>query len=95
MLTRRRAFAKGPDMSQCRGDQERVVVAETHGVDNQIIWMTADDEAAYFEQQVQARLGMTGTEFLRDLDAGRWDDVIDDPDYRDVLDLALLADVVR
>jgi hypothetical protein len=71
------------------------MVAKTNAIDNQIIWMTADDEAAYFERQVQARLGMTGAEFLRELDAGRWDDVIDDPDYRAVLDLALLAEVVR
>ena len=71
------------------------MVADAHAIENEIIWMTADDEAAYFEQQVRSRLGMTGAEFLRDLDAGRWDDVIDDPDYRDVLYLALLADVVR
>lgn len=71
------------------------MVVKPHAIDNPIIWMTADDEAVYFEQLVQARLGMTGAEFLRELDAGRWDDVIDDPDYRDMLDLALLADVVR
>jgi hypothetical protein len=75
--------------------QESAMVVKTSAIDNPIIWMTAEDEAAYFEQQVRARLDMTGAEFLHDLDAGRWDDVIDDPDYRDVLNLALLADVVR
>lgn len=71
------------------------MVAEPQTADNPIVAMTADEEAADFDRQVRARLGMTGAEFLRDLDAGRWDDVIDDPDHRDVLSLALLADVVR
>ncbi len=62
---------------------------------NPVIWLTAEESAAQFERQVQARLGMTAADFLRDLDAGRWDDVIDDPEYREVLILAVTADVVR
>lgn len=71
------------------------MVAETDAIANSIIWQTADEAAEDFNRQVRARLGMTGEEFLRDLDAGRWDDVIDDPEHREVLILACIADVVR
>ena len=33
---------------------------------------------------------MSGEEFLRRLDAGEWHDVIDDPEYRDHLYLAMM-----
>jgi len=71
------------------------MVAETDTIANPIVELTAAETAEYFDRQVRERLGMTAEEFLRDLDAGRWDDVIDDPEYRDVLYLALFADVAR
>ena len=71
------------------------MVAETDTFANPVIWMTLKEEREDFERQVRSRLGMSAAEFLRDLDAGRWDGVIDDPDYRDVLILAVLSDAVR
>ncbi|MBA3413944.1 MAG: hypothetical protein H0U10_01800 [Chloroflexia bacterium] len=71
------------------------MAAEVDHIANQIIELTAEETAEYFDRQARTLLGMSGEEFLRDLDAGRWDDVIDDPDYRDVLYLALFADVGR
>lgn len=62
---------------------------------NKAIWLTPEQEVASFEERVRERLNMSAADFIRELDAGRWDDVIDDPDHRDVLDLALMSDVVR
>ena len=71
------------------------MVAEIDTLANQIIWTTRQEELQEIDRLARSRLDLTGEEFLRDLDAGRWDDVIDDPGYEDVLYLALLADVVR
>jgi hypothetical protein len=71
------------------------MAAEPDTVANPIIWQTPEEAYADFAREVQRRQGMTAEAFLRDLDAGRWDAVIDDPEYRDVLILALLADTVR
>lgn len=74
---------------------ERVMVAEAQDCDNQVIWLSRAGEIAYFEEQTQALLGMSGQEFRRRLDAGEFDDAIDDPECSDVLYLALLARVAR
>jgi hypothetical protein len=71
------------------------MVVEASDYDNQVVWLSRDDEVAYFEEQTQALLGMSGEEFRRRLDAGEFAAVIDDPDYSDVLYLALLARVAR
>ena len=71
------------------------MVAEAQDYDNQVIWLSRADEIAYFEEQAQALLGMTGEEFRQRLDAGEFADIIDDPDHSDVLYLALLARVAR
>jgi hypothetical protein len=59
---------------------------------NPITWSTPEEAREEFERQVQSPLGITGEEFLRDLDASRSSD---DPDDPDVLILAVLSDVVR
>jgi hypothetical protein len=60
-----------------------------------VVWTTAAEDAAYFDEQSRKRLHMSGNEFLRRLDAGEWDGVIDDPEHRDVLFLSVVATVVR
>lgn len=71
------------------------MATEIATAENPVQWMDAAETRAYFDRQARARLNMTGEEFLQRLDAGAWDAVIDDPDYRDVLVLSVMADVVR
>jgi hypothetical protein len=47
------------------------VIAETETFANPITWSTPEEARAEFERQVQSPLGITGEEFLHDLDAGR------------------------
>jgi len=47
------------------------VVAETDAFANPITSSTLEEARAEFERQVQSPLGITGEEFLHDLDAGR------------------------
>jgi hypothetical protein len=50
-----------------------------------------DDEArAYFDATARELLGMSGEEFLRRLDAGEWEEVIDDGEHPDHLFLAMM-----
>lgn len=54
-----------------------------------VIFMEDDDEAhAYFDKMARDLVGMSGEEFLRRLDSGEWDEVIDDGEHRDHLFLA-------
>ena len=71
------------------------MVAEIDTTAILIVEQIPDEAAAEFARLVHERLGMTSDEFLRDLDAGRWDAAIDDPKHRDALILAVTADVVR
>ncbi len=75
--------------------KERGMATEPATLDNQIAWMDAAESRAFFDRQARARMNMSGEEFLRRLDAGEWDEVIDDPGYQDVLYLAIFADSVR
>ena len=50
-----------------------------------------DEEAhAFFDATARELVGMSGEEFLRRLDAGEWDEVIDDPEYADHLYLSMM-----
>ena len=65
-------------------------------VDNQesvadgIIFLEGEEARAYFDQTSRELLGMSGEEFLRRLDSGEWDDVIDDGEHSDHLFLAMM-----
>ena len=50
--------------------------------------LQGDEARAYFDAEAHELVGMSGEEFLRRLDSGEWDEVIDEPEYRDHLFLA-------
>lgn len=58
--------------------------------DDGIIWLDDDEARAYFDAQARELVGMSGEEFLRRLDAGEWDEVIDDGEHDDHLWLAMM-----
>ena len=58
--------------------------------DDGIIWLEGDEARAYFDAQARELVGMSGEEFLRRLDAGEWDQVIDDGEHSDHLFLAMM-----
>ena len=41
--------------------------------------LTAEEARAYFDAQARRLVGMSGEEFLRRLDAGEFDDLVDQP----------------
>lgn len=55
-----------------------------------IIWLEDDEARAYFDATARELLGMSGEEFLRRLDSGEWDEVIDDGEHSDHLFLAMM-----
>ena len=58
--------------------------------DDGIIWLEDDEARAYFDAQARELVGMSGEEFLRRLDAGEWEEVIDDGEHSDHLFLAMM-----
>ena len=61
-----------------------------------IIELSPEEEWAHFDAVARKRLGMTGEEFLRRLDAGEFNEIVDDPiNYRWVGYLAALSRSVR
>ena len=42
---------------------------------------TPEESRAHFDAMARELLGISGTEFLRRLDAGEYDYIIDDPDH--------------
>jgi hypothetical protein len=60
-----------------------------------IVYLDGEEARAYFEQEVREKLGISGEEFLRRLDAGEYDDIYDDPDHREIGHLEMLSHVVR
>lgn len=57
--------------------------------------LTREQAIADFEAEVQKKLGISGTEFLRRMDAGEYDEIYDDPNHRDIGYLDMLSHVVR
>ena len=62
----------------------------------QMIELSPEEERAHFDALAQKYLEMTGAEFLRRLDSGELDDMVDDPaNHRWVVYLAALSHGVR
>ncbi len=57
--------------------------------------LTREQAIADFEAEVQKKLGISGTEFLRRMDTGEYDEIYDDPNHRDIGYLDMLSHVVR
>lgn len=58
-----------------------------------ILWLSADDEVAFLDEQARALLGISGDEFRRRLAAGEYPEDLDEDPTGTLLYLALLADV--
>lgn len=46
--------------------------------------LTREEARAYFDAEARRMMGMSGEEFLRRLDSGEFDDIIDHPDHPQV-----------
>lgn len=57
--------------------------------------LTHEEALALFEAEVQRDMGISGEEFLRRLDAGEYDEIYDDPEYRHIGHLEMFSHVVR
>jgi hypothetical protein len=57
--------------------------------------LTISESQAFFDDMVRRRLGISGDEFVRRYYAGRYDDILDDPHYSDLMYLAMLGDLGR
>ncbi|MBA2518628.1 MAG: hypothetical protein H0V24_03095 [Chloroflexia bacterium] len=53
--------------------------------------MTLEEGQAFFDRLARELLGIGGEEFRGRYHAGRYDDILDDPDHRDILYLAMLG----
>lgn len=53
--------------------------------------MTLEEGQAFFDRQARELLGMSGEEFRKRYHAGRYDDILDDPDYSSLMYLAMLG----
>ena len=65
-------------------------VENEESVRDSIIILEDDEARAYFDATARELLSMSGEEFLRRLDAGEWEEVIDDGEHRDHLFLAMM-----
>jgi hypothetical protein len=70
-------------------------VEDEESVRDSIIILEGDEARAYFDATARELVGMSGEEFLRRLDSGEWDEVIDDVEYRDHLFLAMMRSLAR
>jgi hypothetical protein len=62
----------------------------------ELLELSGSDLVAFFDEQARQRLGMSGDEFRRRLDAGEFDDISDDPfGHPDVTHLSILASFLR
>jgi hypothetical protein len=57
--------------------------------------LSPEEGRAFFDQRARALVGMSGEEFIRRLDAGEFDAVLDDPDHDAHMRLALLSSFGR
>lgn len=61
-----------------------------------IRYLSRQETIDFFDEQARARLGMSGEEFLRRLDAGEYNDILDDPvNHSAVVYLGALSRSVR
>jgi hypothetical protein len=65
-------------------------IEDEESVRDGIVILEDDEARAYFDATARELLGMSGEEFLRRLDAGEWEEVIDDGEHRDHLFLAMM-----
>ena len=60
-----------------------------------IHWITPEEARRQFDEETRARLGMSGEEFIRRLDAGEFEDIPDDEEHRAYIELGILSTLGR
>lgn len=60
-----------------------------------IVWVTREEANRQFDDLARDRLGMSGPEFLRRLDAGEWKDLPDDDEHRSIIEVAFMSALGR
>lgn len=77
-----------------RGERASARVIEDESSDyplTPVRTMTLEEGQAFFERQVRELLGISGSEFVKRYHAGRYDDILDDPEYSSLMYLAMLG----
>lgn len=57
--------------------------------------LTITESQAFFDDKARQLLGISGDEFIRRYHSGRYDDILDDPWYSDLMYLAMLGGLGR
>ena len=73
--------------------KEADVAIERVDIPNEIVWVTAEEERAFFDEECRRFLGISGEEFRRRFAAGEYDVLRDDPYHGDIAYLAILSKV--
>ena len=60
-----------------------------------IRWLSREEGRQFFDEQARQRLGISGAEFLRRLDAGEYRDIPDDPEHWDIIELSMMTAFAR
>ena len=58
-------------------------------------WLSPKQGRRFFDEQARKRLGISGEEFLRRLDAGEYQNIPDDPEHWPIIELSMLTDFAR
>jgi hypothetical protein len=73
-----------------------MATTETEPTRPPIVELSPEEAWADFDNACRRRLGMSGEEFIRRLDAGDFDEIVDDPiNHPGYSHLAMLSDIVR
>jgi hypothetical protein len=68
---------------------------DTTNTSGGIRWLTREEGRRFFDEQARKRLGISGEEFLRRLDAGEYQNIPDDPEHWPIIELSMLVDFAR
>ncbi|HEY7068265.1 MAG TPA: hypothetical protein VII06_42845 [Chloroflexota bacterium] len=60
-----------------------------------IRWLSPEKGRQFVNEQARKRLGISGEEFLRRLDAGEYQNIPDDPEHGPLIELSMLTDFAR
>lgn len=71
------------------------MAATVPDTDEGVIWMTPEETRAWFDEECVRFAGMSGEEFLRRLDAGEFDAIMDTAEHPDLMWLVSMASVAR
>jgi hypothetical protein len=69
--------------------------ASTKRTNSGVRWLSPEEGRQYFDEQARKRLGISGEEFLRRLDAGEYDGTPDDPEHWPIIELSLMTGFAR